>query len=104
MAIKKQSAAPVPMISSRPGEHALDKLAPLALSAGTIASSGVVRAAFDAVAEHPLTARSYAAARSLGQEELARHTAAAAGLAQRSAEAYARRVAAFVKPTTPPPF
>jgi hypothetical protein len=107
MAIKKQASSPTPLVG-RAEEHPLDAVGPLALSAATVASEGIVRAAFDAVREHPLTARSTAAARAAGREVMERHMAATASLARRSAEAHARSVAAFVKPDrakpTPPPF
>lgn len=107
MAVRKQAPTPATEALLRPGSHPLDDLAPLALSAVTVASEGIVRAAFDAVHEHPIAARSAADARAAGRESVERHVAASASLARRSAEAYARSVAAFAKPKpapTPPPF
>lgn len=103
MAIKKQaSSAAAPLIYGSAGEHPLDALGPLALSAVTVASEGIVRAACDAVAEHPLTARSAAAARAAGREAMDRHIAATASLARRSAEAHSKSSATFKRADNPP--
>jgi hypothetical protein len=90
VAIKKQAPAAASKHFRRPELPRLDELAPLTLNAVTVAHEGIVRAAFDAVAEHPLTARSAAVARAAGREATEQHVAAAASLARRSAEAYAQ--------------
>lgn len=90
MAIKKQTTASESESFRRPESHPLDDLAPLALSAVTVANEGIVRAAFDAVAEHPLVVRSAAAARATGREATKRQVAATASLARRSAESHAK--------------
>jgi hypothetical protein len=100
VAIKKQAPAPASEPIRNRGPRALDDLAPLELSAVTVASAGIVRAAFDAVAEHPLVVRSAAAARASGREASERHVAASASLARRSAESYARSLGAVVTPAS----
>lgn len=82
---------PIPSPSSgAPGSRSLDALGPLILSAVTVASEGIVRAAFDAVREHPLWARSLASARAAGCEAMDVHVTTTACLARRSAEAHIR--------------
>jgi hypothetical protein len=104
MTIKKQAPAPASEALRRPGSPALDDHVPLTLSAVTVASEGSARAAFDAVAEHPLRARSAAAARATGREAMDLYVAATAILARRSAEAHSKSGATFTRaaPTTRP--
>lgn len=85
----------------------MESLAPLKLNAGDVALVGVVRAATDAVHALPLYAASLEAARAVGTREArAAHGAAASALIRRTAEAYAKRGAAFTlpSPTTRPRF
>jgi hypothetical protein len=74
------------LVSGRPGVHLLDTLASIPLNPTTVATSGVLRATYDAIAEDADVAASYAAARAQGPEAMEKHHAAAGGLARRSAE------------------
>jgi hypothetical protein len=86
MARKKQATAPAAPTSGWPGVHFLDTLASLPLNATTVATSGILRAAFDAITDDVDVAASRAASRAQGPEAMAEHLSAAAGLARRSAE------------------
>jgi hypothetical protein len=86
MARKKQGAAPAAPSSGWPGVHFLDTLASIPLNATVVATSGILRAAFDAIGEDADVSRSREAARAQGPKAVEEHTAAAAGLARRSAE------------------
>jgi hypothetical protein len=64
----------------------LDGIPYLRLSPATIATAGIIRGAFEAVAQDVRVAASLAAARARGPEAATKHYAAAGGLAQRSPE------------------
>jgi hypothetical protein len=74
------------LVGGRAGVHLLDTLASIPLNPATVASSGILRAAFDAIATDPDVVASAAAARAQGPAAMEKHLAAAAGLARRSAE------------------
>jgi hypothetical protein len=74
------------LISGRPGVHLLDTLASIPLNPSTVATSGILRAAFDAIAQDADVSASYTAARAQGPEAMEQHVAAAGGLARRSVE------------------
>jgi hypothetical protein len=69
--------------------HFLDGLASIPVNPVTLASSGVLRAIFDAISGDPDVARSREAARGRGQDVIDAHAGAVARLAQRTAEHYA---------------
>lgn len=74
----------------QPGDfHFLDGLASIPVNPVTLASSGVLRATFDAISDDPDVARSREAARGRGQDVIDAHAGAVARLAQRTAEHYA---------------
>ncbi|MCB5282726.1 MULTISPECIES: hypothetical protein [unclassified Arthrobacter] len=77
-----QKSAP----SRRSVVHTLDELASIPLNPATVASAGIVRAAFDALATDPDVTASAAAARAQGPAAMEKHLAAAGALARRSAE------------------
>ena len=74
------------LVGGRPGVHLLDQLASIPLNPATVASAGILRATFDAIAADPDVAASAAAALAQGPEAMEKHHAAAGGLARRSAE------------------
>lgn len=74
----------------QPGDyHFLDGLASIPVNPVTLASSGVLRATFDAISDDPDVARSGEAARGRDQDVIHAHAGAVARLAQRTAEHYA---------------
>jgi hypothetical protein len=79
-------------------------MAPLPLDPALVAELGIVRVAFDAVREDERVNAIKARAKVESQRAYEAASAASADLARRSAEAYARSVAAFVKPEALPPF
>ena len=97
MARRKQ--APVPPLRSA----SLESLAPLTLDADEVTAVGIVRASFDAV--HSLTAHGAsweAASQSRDEAARAEHVRAASALIRRTAEAEAKRGAAFTRPDVAP--
>jgi hypothetical protein len=92
-----------PAPARRPGAfHFLDGLASIPVNPVTLASSGVLRATFDAIKDDPDVARSREAARGRDQDVIDAHAGAVARLAQRTAEYYAAKTAsAFVKAPAP---
>lgn len=89
MANKRRRPAPEAPSSGIDGVHFLDGLASIPINETAAATSGVLRATFDAIADDLDVARSREAARARGPEALAEFTAAAGRLAQRTAEYYA---------------
>ncbi|WP_346960759.1 hypothetical protein [uncultured Arthrobacter sp.] len=90
---------------SADGIHPIAALPPLKLNAADVERVGVPRAALNAVRDDARVDEIKAAARSESQEAYEAAIAASANLARRTATAYARSVAAFVKPgDDKPPF
>lgn len=89
VARKKLAAAPDSPPSGLAGAQFLDGLALIPINETTAATSGILRATFDAIAADPDVARSRAASRARGPEVNAEFTAAAGRLAKRTAEYYA---------------
>lgn len=74
------------LVGRRSGVHLLDELASIPLNPATVASAGILRAAFDALATDPDVVASAALARAQGTAAWEKHLAASGALARRSAE------------------
>jgi hypothetical protein len=86
------------------GVHPIAAMPPLKINAAEVHAVGIVRAAFNAVREDARVDTLKAAARAESQQAYEAALAASANLARRTATAYTRSVAAFVKPEALPPF